>query len=279
MKSGLNRISAIFAAATALAVGTISPAFAQQAPAEPDHSGTTITFISPVTKPAATPPAVAPAKAEDSTDSSLPPFPFTKQMLDETDGGKRIVRVDGAITSHSAAAVEAKLLALDKEAPGKPILLAINSPGGEVQAGLDIIDVMNSLQSPVYTVGFNMCASMAAVLLTAGDAGHRTVYPNTNILFHEMSASGIEGKISDQEQILRDEKAEEGRLLDVIVQHTGQSKEDILNFIYGKDRWISGTDAKRFGFIDGVEKPTHAVTPPAHVEKLRTFHPDPRPSL
>jgi ATP-dependent Clp protease protease subunit len=200
-------------------------------------------------------------------------------MLDETDGGKRIVRLEGGITSKNAAAVEAQLIALDREAPGKPIILAINSPGGEVQAGLNIIDVMGSLQSPVYTVGFNMCASMAAVILTAGESGHRTVFPNTAVLFHELSLGGIEGKISDQETILHDEKTQEEKLIAVIAEHSGQSKEDILNFIYGKDRWINAADAKRFGFIDSIEKPTHAPVPPAHVERIRTFHPDARPTL
>ncbi|HTK84122.1 MAG TPA: ATP-dependent Clp protease proteolytic subunit [Patescibacteria group bacterium] len=276
MKSGLGRLSTIFAAA-AMTLGTISPALAQQAPAAPDQK-TTITTTQPAAQPA-TAPAVTTPKAEDSTKSNLPPFPFTKQMLDETDGGKRIVRLEGAVTSKSAAAVEAQLIALDREAPGKPILLAINSPGGEVQAGLDIIDVMGSLQSPVYTVGFNMCASMAAVILTAGESGHRTVFPNTALLYHEMSASGIEGKVSEQEQILRDEKSEEAKLIAVIAEHSGQSKEDVLNFIYGKDRWVTAADAKRFGFIDTVEKPSHAITPPSHVEKLRTFHPDAPPSL
>lgn len=276
MKSGIKRLSTVFAAA-ALSLGTISPALAQQAPADPKAP---IIVTTPATQPA-TQPATTPAatpKAED-TKPTMPPFPFTKQMLDDTDGGKRIVRLEGPVTSKSAAAVEAQLIALDREAPGKPILLAINSPGGEVQAGLNIIDVMGSLQSPVYTVGFNMCASMAAVILSAGESGHRTVFPNTSILFHELSLGGIEGKISDQETILRDEKTQEEKLIQVIADHSGQTKEDILNFIYGKDRWINAKDAKRFGFIDTIEKPTHAPVPPQHIERLRTYHPDARPSL
>src|ERR1039457_4777 len=175
-------------------------------------------------------------------------------MLDETDGGKRIVRVEDEITSESAAAIEAQLIALDKADPGKPILLAINSPGGEVQAGVNIIDTMDALQSPVYTVGFNMCASMAAVLLASGESGHRTVFPSTNILLHELSAGGIGGKISDQETILADEKREEDKLLTLLADHSGQSKADILTFIHGRDRWVPPDQAQKYGFIDSIEK-------------------------
>ena len=142
MKSGLARLSTIFAAAALAGCATITPLAAQTAP--PTTAPSTITIV----KPEVAPGVVAPApKAEEPKKVELPPFPLTKQMLDDTDGGKRVVRLEGPINVKSAAAVNAQLIALDREAPGKPILLAINSPGGEVRAGLNIIDTMGSLES------------------------------------------------------------------------------------------------------------------------------------
>jgi ATP-dependent Clp protease, protease subunit len=276
MKPGLSRLSTIFAAAV-MAAGTLAtPAFAQQASPEVPAKAPTTILIPAKALPTTLPPGIImlPTKPRDDTKKAeLPPFPFTKTMLDETDGGKRIVRVEGAITSASAAVIEAQLIALDKADPGKPILLAINSPGGEVQAGVNIIDTMNSLQSPVYTVGFNMCASMAGVLLASGESGHRSVFPGTNILLHELSAGGIEGKISDQEQILADERREENKLLSLLAEHSGQTQADILTFIHGRDRWVPPEQARRYGFIDSVEQPSHPVVPPKHIERLRTLDP------
>jgi ATP-dependent Clp protease protease subunit len=268
MAHGLSRLSTIFAAAV-LAAGTlITPAFAQEA--APDVPKVPATAL-----PTMVPPTIITTKpkADDTKKAELPPFPFTKEMLDETDGGKRIVRVEDEITSESAAAIEAQLIALDKADPGKPILLAINSPGGLVQAGVNIIDTMDALQSPVYTVGFNMCASMAAVLLASGESGHRTVFPGTNILLHEVSEEGIEGKISDQETILADEKRAEDKLLTLLADHSGQSKADILTFIHGRDRWVPPDQAQKYGFIDSIEKPSHSIVPPKHIERLRTLDP------
>src|SRR5579884_1256244 len=84
-------------------------------------------------------PAMDSAAPGRTTPHAAPVFPFTPQIIAETEGGQRIVRLDSEVTEKSAAAVESKLIALDREAPGKPIVLAINSPGGEVQQGLNII--------------------------------------------------------------------------------------------------------------------------------------------
>jgi ATP-dependent Clp protease, protease subunit len=268
MTSGITRLSAIFAAATLVGCATVTPLAAQTAPATTAPS--TITIVKPEVAPGIAAPA---PKAEEPKKAELPPFPLTKQMLDDTDGGKRVVRLEGGIDAKSSAAVIAELIRLDREAPGKPILLAINSPGGSVRAGLNIIDVMGSLQSPVYTTCYNMCASMAGVILVAGESGHRSAFPNSDIMLHELSAQGIGGKISEQEVILAEEKRDQDKLLTVLAEHSGQNKEDILRFINGKDRWLTPGEAKKLGFIDDVEKPSHPVVVPPHIQRIRTFEP------
>ena len=282
MKPGLSRLSTIFAAAVMAAGTLVTPAFAQSAatPDAPEKAAPMTIVIPSKALPATLPPGIitigpTKPKADDTKKADLPPFPFTKAMMDETDGGKRIVRIEGEINAKTAATVEAQLIALDKADPGKPILLAINSPGGSVTAGLDIIDTMNSLQSPVYTAGFNMCASMAAVLLTAGESGHRTIFPNTTFMIHEEAITtpeeGVTLKTSELRDLANEIERNQDKLLTILADHTGQKKEDIFAFIQRQDKEMSAAEAQKTGFVDTIEKPTHPIVPPAHIVPIRSL--------
>ena len=110
--------------------------------------------------------------------------------------GRRTVLLGAPVDSEVANAVILQLLHLEAAEPGAPIRLLVNSPGGEVYAGLAIHDVLRDISSPVHTVCCGMAMSIASVILAAGERGHRGSYPNGRILIHQPSG-GFQGQSSD----------------------------------------------------------------------------------
>lgn len=110
----------------------------------------------------------------------------------------RIVLLGGEVNDDSANLIVAQLLFLQAQDAKKPVSMYINSPGGSVTAGLAIYDTMQFISCPVHTYCIGQAASMGAVLLTAGEKGHRFALPNARIMIHQ-PWGGAEGKASDIE--------------------------------------------------------------------------------
>jgi ATP-dependent Clp protease protease subunit len=110
----------------------------------------------------------------------------------------RIVFLGQEINEQIANLVIAQLLHLESEDPDKDINLYINSPGGLVTAGLAVYDTMQYIRSDVNTICIGQCASMAAVLLAAGEPGKRFALPNSRILIHQ-PLGGVQGQVTDIE--------------------------------------------------------------------------------
>src|ERR687888_1638805 len=106
----------------------------------------------------------------------------------------RIIFLGAPIDDVFANLIIAQLLFLEAEDPEKDINLYINSPGGSVTAGLGIYDTMQFIRPDVVTICLGQCASMGALLLTAGAPGKRFALPNSRILIHQPSVSGIGGE-------------------------------------------------------------------------------------
>src|SRR5512139_4025334 len=119
----------------------------------------------------------------------------------------RIVFLGQAIDDDVANLVIAQLLFLEAEDPEKDISLYINSPGGSITAGMAIYDTMQFIRPDVTTICVGQCASMGALLLTAGAHGKRFALPNSRILIHQPSIGGISGQATDirihAEEIMR----------------------------------------------------------------------------
>ena len=149
--------------------------------------------------------------------------------------------------------VVAQMLFLESEDPDREISLYINSPGGSVTAGMAIYDTMQFVRCPVTTFCIGQCASMAAVLLTAGTKGRRFALPNSRILIHQPHAGGISGQASDikiaAEEILRLRE----RINENLAYHTGKPVEQIEKDV-DRDRIMSAMQAKEYGLIDQVIK-------------------------
>lgn len=109
---------------------------------------------------------------------------------------ERIVMANGEVTDDMAQLLIPQMLFLEAQDPSKPILMYINSPGGSVTAGLAIINTMNYVKCPVYTIGMGIDASMASVFLACGEPGHRYVLPDTTVMIHQV-LGGYKGQATD----------------------------------------------------------------------------------
>lgn len=173
---------------------------------------------------------------------------------------KRIVFLGTAIDDAVSNLVVAQLLFLQSEDAKTPIEMYINSPGGSVSAGLAIYDTMKFIDAPVHTVCIGLAASMGAILLAAGEKGHRTALPHARIMIHQPWAGGIQGQATDiaiqAEEILKTRN----RLNELISMDTGRSLEDIARDT-DRDKFFSAEEAKEYGIIDSVTTKQIAKVP------------------
>ena len=164
----------------------------------------------------------------------------------------RVVFLGEDVNAHTANLVVAQLLFLAHEDPKKDIKLYINSPGGSVYDGLAIIDTMNYISPDVQTIGIGLQASMGAMLLACGAKGKRSVLPNSRIMIHQPS-SGTEGKITDQEIMLREGVFLKKRLAEIFAERTGKPLAQVEKDM-DRDNWMSAEEAKKYGIIDEIIK-------------------------
>ncbi len=162
----------------------------------------------------------------------------------------RIIFVGSEIEDDMAGVVVAQLLFLESEDPDKDVIMYLNSPGGDMSAGLAIYDTMQSIRCPVATFCVGQAASMASFLLAAGSKGKRHALPNARILIHQPLA-GMRGQATDiaiqAKEIL---KARE-TLNQLYAKHTGQSVEKIGRDTE-RDYFMSAEEAKAYGIVDEV---------------------------
>ena len=162
----------------------------------------------------------------------------------------RIIFLGEDVNAHTANLVVAQLLFLAHEDSKKDIKLYINSPGGSVYDGLAIIDTMNYIEPDVQTIGIGLQASMGAMLLSCGAKGKRFALPNARVMIHQPS-SGTQGKITDQEIMLKEGIFLKKRLAEILAKNTGKKVDQIIKDM-DRDNWMSSDEAKDYGIIDEV---------------------------
>lgn len=163
---------------------------------------------------------------------------------------ERIVFVGTAIDDDVANLVIAQILFLESEDPDKDIHLYINSPGGIVTSGLAIYDTMQYIRPKVSTLCMGQAASIAALLLAAGEKGKRFALPHSRILIHQ-PMGGFQGQASDVDIQAREILRLREELNRIMVRHTHQSLERIQTDT-DRDFYMSGEQAKEYGIIDEV---------------------------
>jgi ATP-dependent Clp protease protease subunit len=167
---------------------------------------------------------------------------------------ERIVFLGTPINDQVANLIVAQLLFLDREDPEKDIQFYINSPGGQISAGLAIYDTMQLLTCPVSTIAVGMAASMATVLLTAGTKGKRCALPNATIHLHQ-PLGGVQGQAVDIEIEAREILRMRDLLNTLLKKHTGMDDEKILRYT-DRNFYMDANTAKELGIVDDVlQKP------------------------
>lgn len=166
---------------------------------------------------------------------------------------ERIIFLAGPIDDNVANIVIAQLLFLESEDPKKDITLYINSPGGQIQSGLAIVDAMHHIKPDVATVCVGMAASMGAVILSQGKKGKRFTLPNSEVMIHQ-PLTGVEGQASDIEITAKHIVVLKHKLYDMLADATGKTKAQ-LEKDGDRDYWMSADEAKKYGIVDSVLKP------------------------
>jgi len=163
---------------------------------------------------------------------------------------ERIIFVGTAIDDDVANLVIAQMLFLESEDPDKDIHLYINSPGGIVTSGLAIYDTMQYIRSKVSTLCMGQAASIAALLLSAGEKGKRHALPHSRILIHQ-PMGGFQGQASDVDIQAREILRLREELNQILVRHTHQTLERIQADT-DRDFYMTGYQAKEYGIVDEV---------------------------
>jgi len=166
---------------------------------------------------------------------------------------ERVIMLGTQINADTANLIVAQLLFLDREDSERPIQLYVNSPGGEVYAGMAIYDTMSQIKAPVATTSVGFTASFGTVVLTGGKRGMRGALPNATIHMHQ-PLGGVQGQATEIVNYARETQRIKDRLLDIFAERTGQSRDQIEKDIE-RDTYLAPPQAVEYGLIDRVIDP------------------------
>ncbi len=169
---------------------------------------------------------------------------FSRLMMD------RIIFLGVPINDYVANIIQAQLLFLESTDKTQEVNLYINSPGGQVYAGLGIYDTMQLVTPPISTICTGMAASMAAVLLCAGEKGKRSALKHSRVMIHQ-PLGGVQGQASDIQITAQEIQKLKKELYDIIANHSNKSFEEVSKDS-DRDYWMTSSEAKAYGMIDEV---------------------------
>jgi ATP-dependent Clp protease protease subunit len=174
-------------------------------------------------------------------------FDIYSRLLNE-----RIVFLGTPVDDQIANLIVAQLLHLESEDPDKDISIYINSPGGDVYAGLAIYDTIQFIRPQVQTICVGIAMSMGAVLLAGGAKGKRLALPNAKILIHQIwTPYGPGGQAADIERRARETINLKRRIEEILAEHTNQDVEKVARDT-DRDNFMTAQEAKEYGIIDTV---------------------------
>ena len=164
---------------------------------------------------------------------------------------ERIIFITGVVDDEMSNKVTAQLLYLDSIGEGD-ITFYINSPGGSVQSGLNIVSTMEYIKSDVATCNIGLCASMGSVLLGAGKKGKRTMLKYSKTMLHQSSGGAI-GNIQDAEIEYVEWKKVNKQLFDLLGDYCNKKPEQVMKDA-SRDLWLDAEESKKYGIIDSILK-------------------------
>lgn len=174
---------------------------------------------------------------------------FQKKFLEQ-----RKIFLWGPVMDKSARDITNRLLYLEAEDPGKPITFYINSPGGVVTSGMVIYDTMKMISSPVYTVCMGLAASMGSILLSAGEKGHRSIFPSGRVMIHQPSIGGlIQGVAEDIAIHAREIVKTKEMGARILAENCGQDFDKVMKD-FDRDYWMDAKESLEYGIVDKMEE-------------------------
>ena len=172
---------------------------------------------------------------------------FSRLMQD------RIIFLGVPINDTVANIIQAQLLFLESTGPNKDIEIYLNSPGGQVYAGLGIYDTIQFISSSVSTICTGMAASMGAVLLCAGEKGKRSALQHSRVMIHQ-PLGGAQGQSSDIQIVAREIDKLKQELYEIIAKHSNKTFKEVCRD-GDRDFWMTSQEAVDYGMIDEILKP------------------------
>lgn len=166
---------------------------------------------------------------------------------------KRIIYLDDQINSQSVNETIQQISLLWGISSGEPITMLINSPGGSIQDGLALIDVMRAYDGIISTVSLGIAASMAAVILAAGTKGHRYATNHSQVMLHQPLISGgiAGGNCSEIEGAAKSLLKRKKQIDELLIELTGKGRKEIMR-LTSKDNYLNATEAQNHGLIDKI---------------------------
>ena len=164
----------------------------------------------------------------------------------------RQIILSGEVNKELAEKVIRQLLILEADSASKPIYVYIDSPGGDVDAGFAIFDMIRFIKPPVYTIGMGLVASAGALILLAAPKNYRLGLPNSHYLIHQ-PLSGIKGVATDIEIHAKEIEKIRAKINALIAEETGKDVADVAKDT-DRDYWLSADEAVNYGLILQVIK-------------------------
>ena len=164
----------------------------------------------------------------------------------------RQIMLSGEVNKELAEKVIRQLLILEADSASKPIYVYIDSPGGDVDAGFAIFDMIRFIKPPVYTVGMGLVASAGALILLAAPKNYRLGLPNSHYLIHQ-PLSGIKGVATDIEIHAKEIEKIRAKINALIAEETGKDAAEVAKDT-DRDYWLSADEAAAYGLILQVIK-------------------------
>ena len=162
----------------------------------------------------------------------------------------RQIILTGEINKELADSIVRQLLILDSEDEKSPIYMYIDSPGGDVDAGFAIFDMIRFINAPVYLIGMGLIASAATLVLLAVDKEFRIGLPNSRYLIHQ-PLGGMRGVATDIEIYAKDMEKIRAKLNSLIAEQTGTSLEQVTKDTE-RDFWLDSDEAVKYGLISKI---------------------------
>lgn len=170
---------------------------------------------------------------------------FSRLLLD------RIIFLSGEVTSESMDTIVAQMLFLDSVS-NEDIHLYVNSVGGDVYSGLELVSTMNFIGSDVSTTVLGMAASMGAVISSSGAKGKRNILPYSRVMLHQPSSQFGYSKFTDSKIALKEMESVRNDLYEVLSNNSGKSFDEVVELCEKGDNWLKGQEVIDLGFADRI---------------------------